>query len=357
MDDKILREWISLMQEGVHGQATRFRLRGMRLAQLIRKVSPELSYALISGLTESSSLTRLAPFSEKNAPDLLIIEHIDKLENTPHWPNHVSTELHRIINEWALKDKLLEADLYPVRTILLYGPPGVGKTLAVRWLAQQLEMPLATLDIATTINSYLGKTGQNIAKALEYARTNPCILFFDEFDALGKRRDDNYDVGELKRVVNVLLQAIDQWHGPSILVAATNHELLLDKAILRRFETSIRFPPATSQQINKVLKSLGVPSEFSEKLSKQFQGQPISNATRLVTLARKRQVLNKISFSSSLELITKELLIKSKSQQRQEVILALHKAGKSAHQIARELSISHTTVLRDLKISKEESNE
>lgn len=356
MKDQLRREWIALMQEGAHGQATRFRLRAMRLAQLMRTADPELAAALASGLNDTSSLTRLAPATgAADVPSLLSIEADPILPGTPFWPRTISAELRQIVHEWQSQDALSEAGLHPVKTVLLHGPPGVGKTLAARWLAIELGMPLATLNLAATMNSYLGKTGQNIIKVLEYARTHACVLFLDEFDALGKRRSDDQDVGELKRIVNVLLQAVDQWSGPSLLIAATNHESLLDTAIVRRFEASIGFPAPSSQQVSSILKSLGVPSSLAVDLGRRLQGQPISNATRLVTAARKRAVLAQISFEAALDLtIAEQLKAQSPVESRRNVVQSLHEAGKSAHQIAKELGISHTTVLRDLKAIREE---
>lgn len=357
MKQQLKQEWLSLMQEGAHGQATRFRLRAMRLAQLIRKTDPDLSAVLSSSAAGEGSITRLAPpeLALLDAPELLVVEHVESLVTKPYWPKPVTTALQQIVREWKSQDRLLKANLYPTKTLLLYGPPGVGKTLSAKWLAMELGLPLATLDLSATMNSYLGKTGQNLSKVLDYARSNPCVLLLDEFDALAKRRNDDQDVGELKRVVNVLLQSIDQWNGPSLLVAATNHQSLLDQAILRRFEASIEFPIATSQQINQVLKSLGVPGNISTKLSSQLQGQPISNATRIVMSARKREVLSGISFEESLEMVTNEQIgLKPKIEQRRAMVSALFASGKSAHKIARELNISHTTVLRDLKFINEE---
>lgn len=352
MKDQVRQEWTTLMQEGAQGQATRFRLRALRLAQLLRKSDPELAEALTAGLSETSSLTRLSPPSPSSAgaPDLLTIENVTSLPIEPYWPTQVESELRQLVNEWASLQILEEAGLHPARTALLYGPPGVGKTLAARWLSQQLKMPLASLNLSATLNSYLGKTGQNITRVLDYARSTPCVLFLDEFDALGKRRDDDQDVGELKRVVNVLLQTIDHWNGPSLLVAATNHESLLDQAMLRRFEVSIEFPEPSSQQVSRILKSIGVPASLAPALSMRLKGRPISDATRLVMQARKRALLDKVSFVTALKLCADEQIsTKSSIQMRRDLVRALHVSGQSAHQIARRLKKSHTTILRDLK--------
>lgn len=350
MKDQLRKEWTMLVHEGVHGQATRFRLRALRLAQLLSKVDPELSATLASSVGGASSLARLAPGSTSvDVPELLEVTTVEKLPVSPLFPAQVVMPLRQVVTEWEGRDVLHGANLQPIQTVLLHGPPGVGKTLAAHWLACELQLPLATLNLAATMNSYLGKTGQNISRVLDYARSNACVLFLDEFDALGKRRSDENDVGELKRIVNVLLQAIDQWGGPSLLVAATNHESLLDQAMVRRFELSIAFPQADAAQLRAIFRSLGVPAELARKLAPKFVGQPISNATRLVYAARKRAVLEGVPFETALDIAASDYTPRPPIAERRRKVRALSEAGRSAHQIAKDLEVSHTTVLRDLR--------
>src|SRR5665213_3572636 len=124
----------------------------------------------------------------------------------------------------------------------LYSPPGVGKTLAARWIARELHRPLLTLDLSAVMSSFLGRTGANVRHVLDYAKGVDCVLLLDELDSIAKRRDDASDVGELKRLVTVLLQEIDDWPSTGLLIAATNHSDLLDPAVWRRFEMRVNFP-------------------------------------------------------------------------------------------------------------------
>jgi SpoVK/Ycf46/Vps4 family AAA+-type ATPase len=124
-------------------------------------------------------------------------------------------------------------------SMLFYGPPGCGKTQSARYIASQLNLPLIVARMDGVISSYLGSTAKNLRRLFEHAASTPCILFLDEFDALAKMRDDDRELGELKRVVISLLQNIDTLGPDHVLLAATNHEHLLDSAIWRRFKYKV----------------------------------------------------------------------------------------------------------------------
>jgi hypothetical protein len=125
-------------------------------------------------------------------------------------------------------------------SMIMHGPPGCGKTLLARYIAQRLNLPLLLARSDSLISSYLGSTAKNIRSLFEYAASRRCILFLDEFDALAKMRDDQHELGELKRVVISLLQNIDANGSEYILLAATNHAHLLDPAVWRRFSYGIQ---------------------------------------------------------------------------------------------------------------------
>lgn len=139
-------------------------------------------------------------------------------------------------------DDLAKAGVAMSSRLLVYGPPGTGKTRLARYVAARLELPLLTVRCDTLVSSLLGQTSRNLRRVFEYAQQSPCILFLDEFDALAGARGNERDVGELQRVVISLLQNIDALPDSTILVAATNHDQLLDPAIWRRFGFRIPMP-------------------------------------------------------------------------------------------------------------------
>lgn len=164
--------------------------------------------------------------------------------------------LDRLVCEWKRSDVLAAFGLHPVRKVLLCGPPGCGKSAAAEALASALRMPLATVRFDAAVSSFLGETATNLRKVFEYARAHPVVLFFDEFDAIGKERTARDEHGEIKRVVNSFLQLLDGFRADTLTVAATNHEGLLDGAVWRRFDDVISFPPPTKAQAESLLARL-----------------------------------------------------------------------------------------------------
>ncbi len=140
-------------------------------------------------------------------------------------------------------------------SLLLYGIPGCGKSELAKYIASEIGMPLITARLDSLISSYLGSTSKNIRELFNYANSRPCILFLDEFDAIAKLRDDQNELGELKRIVVSLLQNIDLLDKQTILLAATNHDHLLDPAIWRRFTYKIEINKPSEAVISKMIKS------------------------------------------------------------------------------------------------------
>lgn len=141
----------------------------------------------------------------------------------------------------GMKERFETYDVPVPNKIVMFGPPGTGKTLTAFYLAARLELPLILVRLDAIIHSHLGETGSNIRKVFDYAKTTPCVLFLDEFDAIGRTRDSNDEVKEMARAVNTLLQCLDEFEGSSVFIAATNLEEELDQAIWRRFDTKMTY--------------------------------------------------------------------------------------------------------------------
>ena len=153
---------------------------------------------------------------------------------------------------------LTEAGVGVTPSMLIYGPPGCGKTQLAKFIAAKLGLDLITARGDTLISSYLGSTAKNIRSLFDHASQRPCVLFLDEFDAFAKARDDQHELGELKRVVVSLLQNIDALPEGTILLAATNHEELLDPAVWRRFAYRLKVPfPNSENRLELISRYLG----------------------------------------------------------------------------------------------------
>jgi SpoVK/Ycf46/Vps4 family AAA+-type ATPase len=158
----------------------------------------------------------------------------------PIYSETLTMALDAMLSEWKQVAALRAMGVEPSRSCLIYGPPGTGKTLTAFRLAAQLRLPIINARIDGLVSSFLGTTARNIANLFAFANRYRCMLVLDEFDALAKMRDDPHEVGEIKRVVNTLLQNLDARAGTGLTVAITNHDALLDPAVWRRFENHIR---------------------------------------------------------------------------------------------------------------------
>lgn len=156
--------------------------------------------------------------------------------STLYLQSHIRQACHELVEEQRRADLLRAHGMEPRHRVLLVGPPGNGKTSLAESLAYEMALPLLTVRYEAVVTSYLGETAQRLKRLFDFVRTEPCVLFFDEFDAIGKERGDVHETGEIKRLVTTLLLQLDDLPSYCVVVGATNHPELLDRATWRRFE-------------------------------------------------------------------------------------------------------------------------
>ncbi|MDK3011616.1 AAA family ATPase [Bacillus cereus] len=266
------------------------------------------------------------PYQEKNLSSLprsrrydiplaTYIE-IDKLEYEMVLPFNVEQRLDRIEKEYAARGRLALYGLQPKKKILLYGPPGCGKTLGAQRLAHNTGLPFVKVRFDAVLSAYLGETSANLRTMFEIAEKSPCLLFIDEFDSFAISRTSNNEVGEIKRIVNSFLQLLDEYNGDGLLVAATNLDQQLDPAVWRRFDDVIEIPKPGEDEIRELIMKGLVNMEIGYidwdiilKATKGFSAAQVIRASREAA---------KTSILEGKYIVTHELLLEAVNNTRGE---------------------------------------
>lgn len=346
---------LSVVDAALRGDHRTAEMAIRKFASTVRSSDKYLHDEIVSRLSASSLRsanlgTRPLPVDSDSRLNLVSIDHPNDLTEEPIHSHATRDTLNQIILERHNTEVLNSEGLWPTKTIIFQGPPGVGKTLSARWLAKELNLPLLTLDLATVMSSFLGKTGSNIRTVLNHAASFPCILLLDEFDAVAKRRDDDRELGELKRLVTVLLQAIDEWPESSILIAATNHGELLDPAIWRRFDAEIEFQLPEKQMIEQHLQdNWSYSKEEIREIYPLFEGKSFSDISRILRKTKKASILSGIPLRNCIIEEKKRDHHDLSLSDKKVLALKLYQEGKSQRTIALELGISRPTVKKVLE--------
>ncbi len=255
--------------------------------------SRQLNTRLRTKETSEPQLIRLNP--EQARHEMVLDEEIEN-------------RFRRIEREYAARERLAKHGLKYARRILLYGPPGCGKTLGAERLAWNTGLPLLKVHFDTLISSYLGESATSLRRVFEIAHREPCILFLDECDYVAKRRGDSKDVGEVSRIANTLLQLLEDYNASGLLLAATNLDDMLDHAIFRRFDDVFCIPlPGKKQIIDLLTMTLSsIPLDrhiYWPKLADELMGMSAATVVQVAQDAAKCVVLagQEVLFSEDIQ--------------------------------------------------------
>lgn len=292
---------ISLVRAGAIGDKVQFKRVVQSLVADERQkkhhiIADKLEQELLKLSTSNSVINK--PTSKDTRISSLINEVTPQLKFSDLiLPKSVEESLKELIEEQSRVDLLRSYSLEPRNRVLLIGPPGNGKTSLAEAVAEQMMVPLIVVRYEGVIGSYLGETASRLKNVIEYASTRRCVLLFDEFETLGKERGDTHETGEIKRVVSSLLMQIDSLPSHVIVIAATNHSELLDKAVWRRFQLRLQLPLPTRIQIQKWFKKFETThnielSYANETLAKKLYGSNFSEIEEFGRVVLRKYVLS-----------------------------------------------------------------
>lgn len=304
----------------------------------------------------SSGSINATPRDKDSLLELYEIVQPDILFEDVILPENQKQILTQVIEEQKNAENLIQHSMAPINRVLLCGPPGCGKTMTAYALANELNLPVAYVRLDGLVSSYLGQTSTNLRKVFDAVKNQRIVLFLDEFDAIAKKRDDSNELGELKRVVTTLLQNFDNMPVNVLLIAATNHEHLLDPAIWRRFNVTITLELPTEKQrmvmIQQWIDKYKIEGKISSKsLAKVTKGLSGAAIAELMTAAAKKMLM-KGSIKTA-DIVT--ILVQQKTKfsdggdETMKVVCEMLDDGVSLRAAAEALGITHSTLEYQVK--------
>ena len=355
---------------GLRSEAEGIRLFAARLVRKYRQSAPDLAKQIDEYLKATPAASPMRKKVEPaqgpkqaDAAEELAMLRVDASDaKEPVLVAGVRTAIHQLLTERRQSRKLQNVGLEPMRSAIFVGPPGVGKTMTAKWIARELDLPLLVLDLTAIMSSYLGRTGTNLRAVLDYAKSTPCVLLLDEIDAIAKRRGDLSDVGELKRLVTVILQEIDAWPSTGLLLAATNHADLIDPALWRRFDLTLAFPHPERRQIAETLgRLLANDAQRFERwlpiLAILFEGSSFSDIDRTLRQFRKAVTLKTASAADLVEDYVRTQTLSLGRPERQELARQLVANTRfSQHKINEITGVSRDTIRKYQKLEDADGN-
>lgn len=237
------------------------------------------------------------PMSRRNNQVLATMIGRDKLKHHMVLSSELERRFDKIEKEYSARERLLKHNLKPRSRVLLYGPPGCGKTLGAERLAWNLGLPLMKVKFDAIISSYFGESSANLRAIFEASSENACVLLLDECDFIAKSRTTGQDVGEVPRIVNMLLMLLDEYNAPGILVATTNLENSLDKALFRRFDEVIEITRPTDKEVFQLFQTTLSTFNVSAKINwdmivEKVKGFSAANIVQVAENAAKSTILD-----------------------------------------------------------------
>jgi SpoVK/Ycf46/Vps4 family AAA+-type ATPase len=219
---------------------------------LDKKVSANRNFSI--ELKQLRPSGNLIPSDKRNNFPLAVSIPRDELRREMVLDSETESKIRRIEKEFAAKERLAHHGLKYRQKVLIYGAPGCGKSMSAERIAWNLGLPFLKVRFDVIISSFLGETASNLTRLFDAIKNYPCVLLLDEFDIVGKTRANSQDVGEMHRIVNILLTLLEDYNSQGILIATTNIENAIDQALFRRFDDIIEMPKPSNEEILRLAK-------------------------------------------------------------------------------------------------------